>query len=53
MLVFEEKYLIMLGKKYCIKSLDDEKAVLRKQKRIAKLTGRKPRIVVSYRNGEK
>lgn len=41
----------MLGKEYRIKSLEDEKAVFRKQKRIAKLTGRKPRIVVSFRNG--
>lgn len=50
-LVFEEKWLIMLGKEYRIRSAADEKRVLRKQKRIYKKTGKKPNLVMSFRNG--
>lgn len=51
-LVFKEKWLVMLGKEYRIKNAADEKAVLNKQKRIAKKTGRKPNLVLSLRNPE-
>jgi hypothetical protein len=40
----------MQGKEYLIRNSEDEKAVLRKQKRIEKQTGKKPRIVLSFRN---
>lgn len=49
-LVFKEKWLVMLGKEYRIRNAADEKAVLNKQKRIAKKTGRKPNLVLSLRN---
>lgn len=49
-IVFEEKYFIMLGKEYLIKSEKDEADVLKKQARIARKTGKKPRITVSFRN---
>lgn len=50
--VFKEKWLIMLGKEYRIRNAADEKAVLNKQKRIAKKTGKKPNLVLSLRNSE-
>ena len=49
---FEKKYLIMLGKEYLIKTPADEIRVLKKQKRIYKKTGKKPNLVVSFRNGD-
>ncbi len=49
---FEEKYFIMLGKEYLIKTPADEIRVLKKQKRIYKKTGKKPNLVVSFRNGD-
>ncbi len=50
--VFKEKWLIMLGKEYRIRNAADENSVLKKQKRIAKKTGRKPNLVLSLRNPE-
>lgn len=47
---FDEVYFVMLGKEYLIKNEADKKAVLKKQKRIFKQTGKKPRIVASFRN---
>lgn len=49
-LIFKEKWLVMLGKEYRIRNAADEKAVLNKQKRIAKKTGQKPNLVLSLRN---
>lgn len=49
-LEFDEVYFMMLGKEYLIKNEADKKAVLKKQKRIFKQTGKKPRIVASFRN---
>lgn len=49
-LIFKEKWLVMLGKEYRIRNAADEIAVLKKQKRIAKKTGRKPNLVLSLRN---
>ena len=48
--VFKEKWIIMCGKEYRIRSVADEIAVLKKQKRIYKKTGKKPNIVLSFRN---
>lgn len=47
---YQKKYLIMLGKEYLIKSKSDEELVYKKQNKIFKKTGKKPRVVVSFRN---
>lgn len=47
---FKQKYFIMLGEEYLIRSLEDEERVFKKQAKIARKTGKKPRIVVSFRN---
>lgn len=49
-LKFQKCYIIMQGKEYLIQTPEDEKAVYKKQKRIEKQTGKKPRIVLSFRN---
>lgn len=49
---FEQKYFVMLGKEYLIRSVEDEARVFKKQAKIARKTGKKPRIVVSFRNSE-
>lgn len=49
---FEQKYFVMLGKEYPIHSVEDEARVFKKQAKIARKTGKKPRIVVSFRNSE-
>lgn len=49
-LVFEKKYLILQGKEYLVKTPQEEKAIIKKAKRIAKLTGKKPHITFSFRN---
>lgn len=47
---FEQKYFVMLGKEYLIRSVEDEARVFKKQAKIARKTGKKPRITVSFRN---
>lgn len=47
---FQEVYFIMLGQEYLIKSKRDEERIYKKQAKIARKTGKKPRIVVSFRN---
>lgn len=47
---FEKVYFIMLGKEYLIRNKNDEERVYKKQAKIFRKTGKKPRIVVSFRN---
>lgn len=47
---FEQCYVIMLDKEYLIKSQSDLDKVYKKQARIMRQTGRKPRLTVSMRN---